>query len=198
MEANFTLKTKKQLYPFLWPFSERRLNVMFLYQNERLVKCIQRLLCANFRVVEYRYQTNMDAYSLIVAWGLEFEHSLGPIKKVVEAIIPEDYSLGLDTVYEWAVSGKGFDLCEGNVNFHRIAGQNYISFLRWLDNQPRENYREARVGWEALKTFVNLMEVEEELQRAIEDAQALEEAENKDSESRTKKRKRSDPSSSSG
>ncbi|GLJ16103.1 hypothetical protein SUGI_0268450 [Cryptomeria japonica] len=35
---------------------------------------------------------------------------------------------------------------------------------------------EARIGWEALKLFVDMMEVDEEMRRAIDEAGALEEA----------------------
>ncbi|GLJ23689.1 hypothetical protein SUGI_0448670 [Cryptomeria japonica] len=83
--------------------------------------------------------------------------------------------------------------------FSNFLGHKYIMFLRWPDYQPRESYREeARVGWEALKTFVDLMEVEEELQRVVKEAQALEDAVTKETESRPTKRRRSDPSPSFG
>lgn len=130
MEANFMLKTKKQLSPLPRLFTKTSLNGMFLHKDKMLTKCIQRLMEESLGIVENHFTTNMDACSLIVSWVLELEHSLESVKRVASAIIPEDYSLNLASILKWAVPRRGFYLCEGIVNFCCLPEKNYTPFLR--------------------------------------------------------------------
>lgn len=91
---------------------------MFLFNDEQLMKCVQFILGEVLGVVRHRYKTNMDVYSLILAWGLDLEKFVEPVRQVTEAIVPEDYHLGMESILEWVVPGVGFDVCEGIQNFH--------------------------------------------------------------------------------
>lgn len=42
-------------------------------------------------MIENQYQTRMDVYSLIMAWGLNLESSCDPVKRVLKVIILEEF-----------------------------------------------------------------------------------------------------------
>lgn len=65
-----------------------------------------------------------------MAWGLDLESSMEPIKKVMEVIIPKEFLLGMDSIFEWAVPGVGFHVCEGIENFHQEVPIKCLSFIR--------------------------------------------------------------------
>ncbi|GLJ40275.1 hypothetical protein SUGI_0827430 [Cryptomeria japonica] len=117
----------------------------------------------------------MYIYLLILEWGLDLEKFVELVKKVIEAIVTEEYRLGMELIFEWVVPRASFDVCEGIDNFHQEVVGNNIAFVRWQEDGTKARYREeARRGWEALKVFVQLMEVEAILQQAIEKARMME------------------------
>lgn len=76
----------------------------------------------------HHYRPNMDVYSLMVVWGLEFEDSIDTVKMVMKALVPEEFLLGMDSIFEWVVPGEGFDVVEGTNGDILV---NNLPFVRW-------------------------------------------------------------------
>lgn len=72
MEANSSFHTDKKLVPFLGRFTDRRLKGLFLFKDERLYESVTMLLGEEIVHVGHCYRMNMEAYSLISAWGFQF------------------------------------------------------------------------------------------------------------------------------
>lgn len=149
METSFTLKTEK-LVPFVGRLTDRQLQGLFLFKDERLVEAVKLIMGEAIAHIGHKYKTNMEIYSLIAAWGLELEDSVDKVKKILRALISEKYVLGMDSIFEWAIPGVGIDVCKGVE-----APVNYIPFVRWQEDEMKVRFKAlAKRGWEALKTFV--------------------------------------------
>lgn len=134
---------------------------MFLYNDEWLVQCVQLILGKGFRDLKHSYRTNMDVYSLIIVWGLDLGETVETVKRVMEAIVHSDFLEGMDSIMEWAIPGEGLDVREGIESAESDEVEKCISFVRWLEGRLKARWREEdKRGWEALKLFVELIEVE--------------------------------------
>lgn len=135
MEENFSLLTKRQLYPFFDEASERRLKGMFLYNDERLVQSVQLILGKGFEELKHGYCTNMDIYSLIMAWGLDLGEPVEMVKGVMEALVHKDFLEGMDSILEWAIPREGMDICEGIEYAKSDEVKKCIMFVRWPEGR---------------------------------------------------------------
>ncbi|XP_057838038.2 DNA replication licensing factor MCM4-like [Cryptomeria japonica] len=87
MEANLSFHTDNKLVPFLRGFIDRRLKRLFLFKDEHLYKVVKMLLGEEIVHVSHRYKTNMEAYSLIAAWGFQFESEVDKVKNALRVVI---------------------------------------------------------------------------------------------------------------
>lgn len=114
--------------------------------------------------INHQYRTNMEMYSLIPAWGLEFEDTVDKVQQVLKELIVEEYLDGLEYVLEWVVSGVGINISEC-----MVEPGNPIPFVHWSEDEVKVRCKAVTWnGWEAFKTFVGLMRVEEALEAAHE------------------------------
>lgn len=72
MEVNFSLHSIKQQLTFFGKVSKKRLGGIFKFDDEPFLEIIETLLGEEYLVSEFRYRTNADIISMMVAWGLMF------------------------------------------------------------------------------------------------------------------------------
>lgn len=146
MEANFILKTSKLLTSIWGPVLEWRLKNMFCLKDPLLIRSVKLVLGEDLGVIGHRYRSRADLYSLITVWGLELDSSCARVRKVMKAIIIEEYLVNTELLLEWAISNEGFDVSE-RLEAHQDLRGRYITFLR-RQKEVKARYRElARRGW---------------------------------------------------
>lgn len=65
--------------------------------------------------ISHPYRTNMEIYSLIVAWGLELKDTVDKVRRVLKELITKKNLDGLDSVLEWVFPRVGIVIFEGMV-----------------------------------------------------------------------------------
>lgn len=159
MEACFTFKIEKNLVPFVGKVSNRCIQGLFLHKDERLIEAVKLLMGEDIVHISHRYMTKMEIYSLIAAWGLEFEDTMAKVKNVLNDLIVEDYLGDMESIFEWAILRVGINISGGS-----IEHVNPILFVHWPEDDMKERCKALTWrGWEAFKTFVGLLWVEEAL-----------------------------------
>lgn len=139
------------------------------------MKCVQLILGKDFGDLRRRYQTNMDVYSLIMAWGLDLGETVKTVTRVMEAIVHRDFLDGIYSILEWAIPREGLDVREGIDDGEHEEFEKCIPFVRGPKGRFKERRRaKARIGWEALKLFMELMEVEAVIVQAKVKAKRME------------------------
>lgn len=68
-----------------------------------------------FGVIRHRFHTNMEIYSLIMAWGLDLGETVKIVRKVMEAIVHSDYLEGMESILGWFILGVVLDVHIGLV-----------------------------------------------------------------------------------
>lgn len=115
MEANFTLRIEKKLVSFMGTVSDKRMQGLFKYKEEKLWSAVCLMLGEDLSHIRFRYKTNMEVYSLIMAWACEFKPETEKIKLMLTKLIDEDYLINLDSILEWVVPQTGICIWEGDV-----------------------------------------------------------------------------------
>ncbi|XP_057840033.2 DNA replication licensing factor MCM4-like [Cryptomeria japonica] len=75
-----------------------RLKGLFLFKDEHLHEVVKMLLGEEIVHVSHRYRMNMEAYSLIAAWGFQFEAEVDKVKNALRVVIDSRYMLNMDSV----------------------------------------------------------------------------------------------------
>ncbi|GLJ30919.1 hypothetical protein SUGI_0615760 [Cryptomeria japonica] len=130
MEANFMLRTQKQLCPFHGELNARRVWSFFKFWDEHFVPCIYLIVGGAFEGIKHRYKTRMDVYSLVMARGLECGDDTGTMRRAMEALVLSKYLGELDSLLEWAVPRVGFHIGEGVQTEGEGLKEVIIPFLR--------------------------------------------------------------------
>lgn len=166
IEASFTFKMKKQLVPFFGRVSNRRLKGIFWFKDKRLIDVMKLVMGEGINYVSHYYKMNMDVYSLMATWSLEFENSVDTVKIVMKALVPKEYLLGMDSIFEWVVLGEGFYLAKG---INGDVPVDNLPFVQWQEGDLKKRFRAlSRCGWKAMKTLVEMMWVEGKMRDAME------------------------------
>lgn len=135
MESNFTLHLRRQLNPFYGDASDQRLMGMFLFTDGRLVQSVKMILGKSFGNMRHRYKTNMDVYSLIIAWGLDLGELTRIVREVMEMMVHRYFLEGLESILEWVVPGEYFDYREGFENVELKGAEGCTPFVHCLEDQ---------------------------------------------------------------
>lgn len=133
MEANFSFHTNKKLVPFLRQFTNKRLKGLFLFKDERLYESVKMLLGEEIVHVGHRYRTNMEAYSLIFAWGFQFEDEVDKVKNALRVVIDSNDLLNMDSACACVVPKVGIVPNEGVVG--QVAP---LPLIRWANDDLKE------------------------------------------------------------
>lgn len=104
-----------------------------------------------------------------MAWGLELDSSSVEVRRVMQEIAPTEYLGNLESLLEWDILGRGFEVSEGILEFHQELRGRYISFLRQREAMKARFRETVGRGWEALKIFAQIMELEEVIRQAREE-----------------------------
>lgn len=108
--------------------------------------------------IHFRYRTNIEVYSLILAWACEFESEVEKIKLTLKKLIDREYLINLGSILDWVVPRIGIHIRDGDDN------EDLLPFVRGPENHIKEQCRErARIGWEAMKLYVKLIRTDEVL-----------------------------------
>lgn len=64
--------------------------------------------------ISHWYRTNMEVYSLIMAWACEFKPEVEKVKLTLVKLIDQEFLINLDSILEWVVLGIGIQIKEGD------------------------------------------------------------------------------------
>lgn len=108
--------------------------------------------------IHFCYWMNMEVYSLILAWACEFEPEVEKIRLTLTKLIDGEYLINLDSILEWVVPQIGIHIKEGDDQ------EELMSFVHGPKDDIKDQCRErARIGWEAMKLCVKLIQTDEVL-----------------------------------
>ncbi|XP_059073201.1 DNA replication licensing factor MCM4-like [Cryptomeria japonica] len=99
-----------------------RLKGLFLFKDENLYEVVKMLLGEEIVHVFHRYRMNMEAYSLIVAWGFQFEVEVDKVKNALRVVI--------DSRWQAFKTFKRLKQCDDVLGvLHEVARAEYVHKL---------------------------------------------------------------------
>lgn len=104
--------------------------------------------------------------------------SIEVVKKVMKALVHENYLEGMGSLLEWEILGVGMDISEGIESEEDEEIEKCVPFVKWPEGKHKAKWREGVAhGWEALKLIVELIEVEAVIVKAKVEVEWLEKLE---------------------
>lgn len=105
---------------------------------------------------------NTDIASMLFAWGMELNEEVEIVKWVVRSLFEEELLGKLESLVEWVVLGKGYDVSKGIEDMDEATKEGMILFVRWRRLVDRDEYKlTILTAWENLKFLLCQQEEEE-------------------------------------
>lgn len=128
----------RKLDPFMGKASVQRIRGLFLYKEEKVVQVVQIMLGNGFKKLTHRFRTNMDIYSLVMAWGLDLGEPVNEVRRVMKTLVHKYFLVDIERILQRAIPGVGLVKIDGmDGGGPKLVDLNHL-FIKWQESRTKD------------------------------------------------------------